>query len=202
MNEKPESITDKQWEDMQPDDRCEMRPNDWVAMYETYKHIGFTDQDLKSMSAGIYARMLATKPIMSVTSLVSAGTVPARNYQLALQATMILLYREIGFKGNAVLDATARLIDERTAKDSPYYHYLAKGNQATEYGAKLIQKFCPAEKPNYLNPPQGGRGTPSAAYFDSASHTFGGINNGYETNLPIGHDCIGWINLYLNASKQ
>jgi len=153
VNEKPESITDKQWEDMQPDDRCEMRPNDWVAMYETYKHIGFTDQDLKSMSAGIYARMLATKPIMSVTSLVSAGTVPARNYQLALQATMILLYREIGFKGN-------------------------------------------------LNPPQGGRGTPSAAYFDSASHTFGGINNGYETNLPIGHDCIGWINLYLNASKQ
>ncbi len=202
MTQKPDFISDVQWINMQPDDRCEMRPHDWGAMYATYKYIGFTDEELKAISPGIYARMIATKPILAITSLISAATVPARNYQLALQATMILLYREIGYRGNALLDTTARLIDERTAKDNPYYHYLAMGNRATEYGAALIKKYCPTEKPNYRNPPQGGVGTPSAAYFDSAIHTFGGINNGYEANLPVGHDCIGWINFYLNASAR
>lgn len=201
VNVKPDSISDRQWQDMQPDDRCEMRPHDWAAMYATYKYIGFDDSELKSISSGIYARMIAMKPILAVTSLISGATVPARNYQLALQATMILLYRSIGIK-DPLIDVTAKLVDVRTAKDNPYYHFLAMGSQATEYGAALIKKLCPAEKPNYLNPPQGGTGTPSAAYFDSASHTYGGMNGGFETNLPIGHDCIGWINFYLNASKN
>jgi hypothetical protein len=202
VDQKPDSITDEQWENMKADDRCEMRPHDWAAMYATYKYIGISDEELKSISQGIYARMIATKPIMAITSLVSSATVPERSYQLALQATMILLYREIGYKGNQLLDASARLINERTAKDNPYYHYLAMGNRATEYGAALIKKFCASEKPNYLHPPQGGLGTPSAAFFDSANHTFGGLNNGYEANLPIGHDCIGWINFYLNAPSS
>jgi hypothetical protein len=201
VKERPSDISEKQWEDMQPDDRCEMRPNDWPMMYVVYKHIGFTDDELKTISKGIYYRMKLLNPFKGAISYGSALTVPARSYELALQATTVLLFREAGLNDNATLNATAKLINDRTARDNPYYHYLAMGNRATEYGAQLIKKFCSPDKPNYKNPPQGGYGRPAASFFDSGNHTFGGLNVGSEANLPIGHDCIAWINFYLNAVK-
>lgn len=201
VKERPADISEKQWEDMQPDDRCEMRPGNWAEMYAVYKYIGFTDPELMAISKPIYLRMRAAKPIETLVSYGSAATVRARSYELALQATIILLMREVGYQNHPFLNATAKLIDARASFDSPYYHYLAMGNQATEYGAYLIKKYCPVDKPNYRNPPQGGTGRPAANFFDSGTHTFGGLNSGSEANLPIGHDCISWINLYLNASK-
>lgn len=201
VSERPSFITEKQWSDMQPDDRCEMRPGNWAEMYAVYKHIGFTDQELMSISKSIYLRMIALKPIEAEVSYLSALTVPARSYELALQATTILLYRAVGYQNHPVLNATAKMIDGRAGFDSPYYHYLAMGNRATEYGASLIKKYCPVEKPDYLHPPQGGYGRPAANFFDSGTHTFGGLNRGSEANMPIGHDCISWIDFYLGSSK-
>ena len=89
------------------------------------------------------------------------------------------------------------VINQKTEYESPYYHYLAmKG--PTEYGAQLILKYCDSKKPNYVKPPQGGIGTPAASFFDSSIHFFNGVKDNWQANQPIGHDCIAWINFYVN----
>ena len=196
---RPTNISEQEWKGMQPDDRCEMRPDNWAIMYKTYRYIGFSDEDLLTISPKIFARMKALDNLTAITSLVSSLTVPANSYEAGLQATSILLLRAIGMDENSILNSAARALDQKTAHGNPYYHFLASGNRPTEYGGHLIKKFCSPEKPNYVHPPQGGVGRPAASFFDAALHTFGGLNQGWEANLPTGHDCIAWINLYLNA---
>ena len=92
---------------------------------------------------------------------------------------------------------TAKLINKRTELENPYYHYLAQGNKATEYGAYLIKKYCPETQPDYVHPPLGGIGSAAASFFDSNAHFYGGLKDSWQAVLPTGHDCIGWIDFYI-----
>jgi hypothetical protein len=194
---KPANLSDNQWKNMKADDRCEIRPNGWGQLYMVYKHIGFSNRELKNISKSIYKKMKRNKKLVIPTEFVSSLFVPRYSYQTALEATSILLFRAMGMGDNKVLNMTAKLINKRTGKDNPYYHYLAQGNKATEYGAYLIKKFCPVEQPDNVSPPQGGIASSAASFFDSSSRYFGGLKNSWQANLPTGHDCISWINFYL-----
>lgn len=191
---KPPYISDRDWQRIQADDRCEMRGDSWATMYKVYRYIGFTNKDLQQISKGIYHKMRTYYLSGNLISNLSSRFVPAIGYEMGNQATNILLLKFAG-DDSLVLNNAAHLINKRTGFESPYYHYLDKG--PTEYGAYLIKKYCPSEQPNYQKPEQGGIGRAAASYFDSAIHYYGGIKDNWETNLPTGHECIGWINLYL-----
>ena len=197
---KPSDVSDSDWARMQPDDRCEMRGDSWAAMYKVYRFLGFTNRELKAINAQIYYTMKAYAPTASLVANLSSRTVPAFGYEAGNQATNILILKSVGMKDDLILQDAARAINQRTGFESAYYHWLDQG-VATEYGAYLIKKYCPPQAPNYRNPPQGGYGVPAAGFFDYAVHYFNGISSGWEANLPTGHECIGWINFYLNDTK-
>lgn len=182
------------------DDRCEMRADSWALMGRVYRHIGISDARMKELGGPLYRKMKAWKPLESAIANLSARTVPAvggGSYQEGLQATHLLVLRYMD-AGDGILDRnTARVIDRRTMKASPYYHWLALGGHASEYGASLIKKFCPVERPRYGRQPDGTYAIGAASFFDSAVQTFGGSYNG-QRDFPVGHDCVGWINLYLS----
>lgn len=195
--EKPIEIPDEDWQKMQPDDRCEMRGDSWAAMYRTYLHIGFTKDELFKISPSIYLIMNLFSGTAGISSNLSSRVIFPYGYELGNQASNILLLNAIGMKKDKLLINAAKVIDRRTDYESAYYHYLAEGEKATEYGAALIKKYCPKVKPDYTHPPQGGTATAAASYFDFGVHYFMGVKDGWEANLPTGHECIGWINLYL-----
>lgn len=195
-NEKPAELTDFQWEEMQPDDRCEMRGDSWATMYKVYQYLGFSDDELKSISKKIYKKMKMNNPIGAIIANISARTVKAVSYEQGDQASNILIMQATGHGDHPIVKDAARLINERAEYDNPYYHYIDK-RKATEYGAYLIKKYCPETAPNYKNPPHGGRGVAAAGFFDFEMHFFQGVRNGWEASMPTGHDCIGWINMML-----
>lgn len=193
---RPPHIPEDVWKRMQSDDRCEMRPDSWATMYKVYRYLGFSNKELKAIDKEIYRTMRLSNPLNGISSYLSSAFVPAVGYEQGNQATNILILRAVGTE-SSLLDSAAKLMDKRSGYESPYYHYLAQGNKATEYGAYLIKKYCPEKQPNYVNPPQGGIATPAAGFFDYAVHYFMGKEDGWQANLPTGHECVGWINLYL-----
>lgn len=198
VSERPANIPESQWKGMQPDDRCEMRGNTWGLMYKVYKFIGFTDQELIGINAQIYASMKSMAPTVAPTAAISVYGVPRIGYQAALEVSNVFLYHYISGTNNGIMNSAGRAVNKRTEYESPFYHYVAMGSKPTEYGAQLIKKYCPTKMPNYAKPPQGGIGTPAASFYDSVVHYFGGLKDNWQANLPTGHECIGWINLYLN----
>ncbi len=197
---KPDFIPDESWNDMQPDDRCEMRPDAWATMYWTYKNIGFSDLDLMRINFGIYLEMKAISPLSGLAIEASVEVLPPVTYEQGDQMSSVLLLHAMG-RDAAQAQNGARILDKRTSYESAWYHFLAEGNQATEYGANLIQKYCPTVQPTYVWTPHG-LGVPAAGYFDSAVHYFNGLDSGWINDYPTGHECIGWINFYLNARAQ
>lgn len=186
------------------DDRCEMRPDTWALMGRVYRYIGMSDERMKEISAPLYRKMMGWQPVENLLADLSARTVPAvggGSYQESLQATHLTVLRYMDGGGGFLVDNTAKVIDRRTMKASPYYHWLALGGHASEYGASLIKKFCPVERPHYGLQPDGTTAIAAASFFDAAVQTFGGSYNG-QRDFPVGHDCIGWINLYLSDSRR
>lgn len=196
--DKPSDVTDEQWKKMQADDRCELRPDSWGLLYKVYSYIGFSKSELKSISKKMYRKMRRNRFLIRPTNWGSALSVPRYTYETGLQAITVQLLRFIG-QANKFTNSAARTINRKTDFMSPYYQFLAQGNKATEYGAYLIKKYCPSERPNYAHPPQGGIGVAAASFFDSNVNFFGGQKDGWQANQPTGHDCLGWINLYLKS---
>lgn len=199
--ERPPEIPQRDWENMLPDDRCEMRGDSWALMYLTYRAIGFTDAELKAISKDMYRRMKLMLPFEGITVNLSARTVPAvgeGSYQTALQATTLVLLHAMGYD-KAWLRNAGKVIDRRSGFDNPYYHWIATGFRATEYGAALIKKYCPVERPYYGPLPGGGRAIAAGGFFDSGVQFFGGLGPSGTKEEPIGHDCVGWIDFYLSG---
>lgn len=194
--ERPSHIPESEWTEMQTDDRCEMRPDSWGTMYRVYEKLGFSDRELKKISKKLYWKMRLNTPINAITANLSARTVKDVGYEQGNQATNILILRALGMDRNGILKDASDVIDRRSGYESPYYHWLAQDGKATEYGAALIRKYCPLTMPQYGNTPNG-LGVPSASFFDFGVHYFGGVEAGWQKVLPTGHECIGWINLYL-----
>lgn len=195
-DKKPDELTDFQWQEMQPDDRCEMRGDSWATMYKVYKYIGFSDDELKSISKKMYRKMRVNDPIGAIIANISTRTVKEVGYEQGNQATNVLILQLTGHGDNPIVKDAARVINDRSGYESAYYHYLDK-RKPTEYGAYLIKKYCPENKPDYQNPPHGGQGIAAAGFFDFAVHYFNGVASGWEANMPTGHECLGWINFYL-----
>ena len=199
---KPSDIDDQTWANMQADDRCEMRPDSWGQFYLVLKFIGVTDDEIKDISESLYYNMWANYHLVDSINLVSASTVPAKgpgSYQLALQATASLLLHAIGASDNAdLLNQTAKIVDDRSEHTSPYYRYLALGMKSSEYGAQLIKRFCPTNRPSYGQKPDGAYSA-AGDYFDSGVQYFGGKDAYHSKDESAGYDCIAWINFYLNS---
>lgn len=195
-DQKPEGVTDFQWEEMQPDDRCEMRGDSWATMYKVYEYLGFSDDELKSISKKIYRKMKINNPIGAIVADISARTVKEVGYEQGNQATNVLILQATGHGDNPIVKDAARVINERSGFESAYYHFLDK-RKPTEYGAHLIKKYCPETMPDYKNPPHGGQGIAAGGFFDFAVHYHKGVASGWQANMPTGHECIAWINLYL-----
>ncbi|MBI2606285.1 MAG: hypothetical protein HYW49_09420 [Deltaproteobacteria bacterium] len=200
---RPPEIPPGNWEDMLPDDRCEMRGDSWAVMYQAYRAIGFSDAELKAISKPMYRRMRSMLPWEGITVNLSVRTVPAVGggaYQTGLQATTLALLHAMGYD-NAWLRNAGKVIDRRTGYANPYYHWIASGFRATEYGAALIKKYCPVERPYYGPLPGGGRAVASGGFFDSGVQFFGGLGPYGAKSEPIGHDCAAWIDFYLGSGK-
>ncbi len=201
---RPADIDPKTWEEMQPDDRCEMRPDGWGQFYLLLKYVGATDAEIKAISPKLFVKMKFNSAFVGSTNMISALTVPAKgsgSYQLGLQATTTLLLSIIGYADkHPIVQKTAQAIDKRFEHASPYFRYLALGRHSSEYGAQLIKRMCETSRPFYGPTPKGWV-TSGASYFDIATQYFGGRNayNTYEKG--IGHDCIAWINFYLSDQK-
>lgn len=191
---KPPEVSDAEWKAMLPNDSCEFRGDTYGSMYRTYRHIGFSDKELKSFSKHIYRMMKISNPITNLTAELSTHFVPAVGYEQGNQASNLLLLFNIGWKNNKTLQRSASTINRRSSFESPYYHYLEYG--PTEYGAHLIKKYC-LRAPPVFGPFPDGWHLPSASYFDSSVHYFGGKTWEWLIHTPNGHECIGWINLYL-----
>lgn len=198
---RPPTVPADRWEGMQSDDRCELRPDSWGLMYKVYRYIGITHKEMKSISKTMFRKMLANSWTRDVSLPISALTVPAvggGSYQLALQAKTLLLLRYMK-QSNKIFDGSAETFNKRTGYINPYLHWMDQQHQATEYGAYLIKKFCPSERPIIAPLPTGGMGRPEASYFTGAIQYLGGSGPYGYSPLPTGHECIAWIDLYLNG---
>lgn len=195
--EKPPEIPDSNWTDMLSDDRCEMRPPTWAMMAATYEAIGFTPAELKRISPFIYKKMKRNKVFITLGARTLSNTAPAVGgaaYESALQAGANWIATATGHGSKRILRAQGD-INRRTGYISPYFHYLASGGRATEYGAYLIKKYCPVTLP-YAGPVPGGIAAPAASFFDMGMRSFGGLNEYGIQSTPTGHDCLAWIDLY------
>jgi len=199
----PPDISDSEWASMQPDDRCEMRPDSWGNMYRTYRTIGFSDSDLKSINSEMFANMIFGVAVADSIANISVKTVPRYTYQMGDQAdNLLLLIGGLGITNNILVNDAAYALDSRTGFDSPFYHWVSEGGQATEYGAYLIKKYCSPIAPTYGTLPNGNQSEPAASFYDFAVHFYGGVDKGWgAVDAPTGHDCVGWIDLYLNRKS-
>src|SRR5581483_6264212 len=110
-----------------------------------------------------------------------------------------------GNTGNVL--QVAKNIDSRTVYQNPSYHYLAEGRQATEYGAYLIKKYCPAPAPTYgvfyqsgyngIWDNQTGVWSLGQPIHDFGYQYLGGFGPYGAKISPIGMDCLTWLDEYL-----
>jgi hypothetical protein len=213
---KPPELTREEWENMIPDDRCDVRPNLWGLFYMVYKYIGFSDSELQNLSSSIFNAMMVGKNIDLATLQLTAETAPATGsgaYQIQLVADEIQIRLAVG-QPYSQLQNIVNLVNNRTAKLHPRYHFLAKNRVATEYGAYLIQKYCRPQRPHYGYWASSGN---ESAQFESASsgkwywggsidsglYQYFGSKDSYDRYwLESGHECVNWINLYLGNTEE
>jgi hypothetical protein len=199
--EKPEGISDAAWVEMQSDDRCEMRPTTWGTMYQVYRYMGFTDADLKKMAPTVFKKLKANQNLAAAGTQLFSHTTPAVGggaYQTALLVSNNWLLQIVG-QDNPTLQQAQKVLNRRSGYISPYFHYQAENRRATEFGAYLIQKYCPVTMP-YAGPlPGGGVAYPAASFFDMGMRSFGGLNEYGIQSTPTGHDCLAWIRLYVKG---
>jgi hypothetical protein len=213
---KPPELTQLQWDNMLPDDRCDVRMNLWGLFYLVYKYIGFTDAELQSISSGIYNAMMFAKTIDLGTLSLTADTVPSAGagaYQIQLVADEIQIRLAAG-QSYSDLSNIINKVNNRTSKIQPRYHFLANNRVATEYGAYLIQKYCRPQRPSYGYWSNSGNqsaifeNAPTGKWYwggsiDSGSYQYFGSYDAYDRRwLENGHECINWINLYLGNAEE
>jgi hypothetical protein len=212
----PPFMSDEEYGFVQFDDRCMMGPTFLGQLYRVLRHIGFSDGELNRINSELYQSMVAGTGLLNANLLVSARTVPAKGanaYQATLAADEVMSRMLMGDRGTTSRSA-ARILNERTSKINPRFHWLAQNATATEYGAYLIKKFCRVPKPNYGNWAFSGNQRPEdgnptwhwlkGSNIDSVEYQYMGAPNSWGSrNAEIGHECIGWINLYLgNADRH
>lgn len=201
LGDRPSFISEDVWKKMIPDDRCEMRPSSWNLMGRVYRGIGFSDEELRKIDPKIAWRLKVFDSIDDLVTYASASTVPVTgggSFQGSLQAITLQVLMHLGYGDRILVKSAARRIDQRSNFMSPYYHWLAEGGRATEYGVSLIKKYCPQERPLYGVLPDGSTSIAAAAYFDSAVDYFGGLSDWGVRFYPTGHECVAWIDLYLS----
>jgi hypothetical protein len=197
---RPADITEEQWSVMQPDDRCEMRPNLWPMMYDVLKYIDVTDWEIIKISPWMFAQMTAFDPVGSPTLMIESIFNPitgSGGYQGALTAKNLFLRHYLREGDASRLDkrSSARM-NKRSDYSNPFYHWLGLGGRATELGAQMILKVCPRSLPRYGATPNEPFRFPSGAFFGPDVFFYNSVDNYGSYQLPIGHDCVAWINLY------
>lgn len=210
---KPARLTQAQWDAQLPDDRCAIIPEAWGQIYYIALHIGITKSELLALDKDIYNAMISGSLILDDTLVVEAATAPALGsaaYQIAgiFDALAIRYY----ISNNSKVRNGLSIVNNRTAKLNPLYHYYAEG-RPTEYGAYLIRKYCTPGKPKWgFWFSQGTQGWPQDADFGKwwQGHTYlygayqfaGGMDPYERVVLPDGNDCLTLLNLYLQNTNQ
>jgi hypothetical protein len=197
--EKPPGVPDSAWTEMLSDDRCEMRPSTWGMMAIVYEGIGISLTEIRAISPEIAKKLKRNRKFATLGARILSGVAPpvgGAAYESALQAGANWIPKILGM-GSANLLKAQKNIDRRTGFISPYFHFLGQNEVPDEYGAYLIQKYCPKDQP-YSGPLPGGHfALPAASFFDMGMRSFGGVNEYGIKSEPMGHECIAWINLYL-----
>lgn len=209
-------VSDEEYSRTEFDNRCEMGPTFLGQLYRVLRHIGFSDGDLNRINSPMFQSMVSGSLILDANLVISAETVPAKGanaYQVALAADETMSRVLMGNLNPATRTA-ARAINERTSKINPRFHWIAQNGTATEYGAYLIQKYCKPARPTYgqwasvgNRRPDEGNNTGywiSGSNIDSVEYQYMGAPNSWGVrNADVGHECVGWINLYLgNADRN
>jgi hypothetical protein len=213
---KPAELSQTEWDNMLPDDRCDIRPNLWGLFYYVYKHVGFTDSEIQNISTSIYNSMMFGKTIDIATLQLTANSVPAKgsgSYQTQLIADELQIRLAAGQPFSAI-SSVIQTVNNRTTKLHPRFHFLSLNRTPTEYGAYLIQKYCRPQRPPYGYWASSGntsaifQNAPTGKWYrggsiDSGPYQYFGSYDSYGRNwLESGHECINWINLYLGNSEE
>jgi hypothetical protein len=164
-----------------------------------YEGIGIRATEIRAISPEIEKKLKRNRKFARLGARILSGVAPpvgGSAYESALQAGANWIPKILGIGSRNLLKAQ-KTIHRRTGFISPYFHFLGQNEVPDEYGAYLIQKYCPLEQP-YSGPlPGGGFSLPAASFFDMGMRSFGGLNEYGIRSEPMGHECIAWINLYL-----
>ena len=202
---KPPELTDSQWAAQLPDDRCAVIPEALGLIYSSALHAGVTQAEIQAIDNTLYNDMVSGYLTLDPTLYSEAATVPALGssaYQLGDTFDGVYIRMKSG-GNNSTVQSAAQVINNRSSKLNPMYHYLAEG-KATEYGAYLIRKYCTAGRPNwgfaYLNGwDQSGQGywLNGGSFLYTGFQYAGGVSYYGDYEAPIGHDCLTLLNMYL-----
>lgn len=208
---KPPQLTQAEWDGLLPDDRCGLIPEAWGLIYAAVKSAGVTDAQINNISSEIFQLMSAGYVALEASLPISALTAPATGssaYQIANVFDSLALMIYTGHNQSVYKDA-AVILNERTGKINPLYHYLAEG-KATEYGAYLIRKYCSAPKPGWglwyrSGYQQLNNNSWYWVYGKSYIYTnyqyAGGMQDAYSMSTTTGYDCLAFLHQYLGNAN-
>ncbi len=212
---KPSQVTQAQWDAMLPDDRCMLMPAEAGLLYFVSLYVGFTNTELNSISASLYSAMATGSLVLASDLTTEASTTPVAggsSYRAALIMDALNILSISGGISSSTILGAAQTINDRSNKLNPGYHYLASNKVPTEYGAYLVKKYCKGIRPNYgvWYPSGSWTGWPSNSngYWNSGQpiiagnyQYYGGFGPYGVKILPNGHDCLTWLNMYLENAN-
>jgi len=182
-------------------DSCAILADFWGLIYEVYKSLGLIKWIKKEHNDIWWAMQYGA--MIDGPMLVVQATTTTINGQIAFQAYLLglnVMIRNYLGKSTWLTRWAADILSKRSEHQNPLFEYLVHG--ATNHGGNLILRYCPAKVPEAgtIEPRTGAEVAP------------GWILNGpvfLETQLPYGgysvhqgHDCQGWMNLYLDKFKS
>ena len=207
---KPPTVSQQDWDGMLFDDRCGLEPVAAGQVYQVALAAGLTNADMSAIGTDLYSVLTSGWATYYPTTLGEAETAPALggpSYQIGDVADSISISMVAGSANNPTLLSASQAINNRTDMLNPFYHFLANNRVPTEYGAYLINKYCKAPRPDwgvwFDSGWAGQGGNSTGAWYDAepfiaGNYQYAGGWGPYgQKMLPIGHECIAFLNMYL-----
>jgi hypothetical protein len=199
------------------DDRCRVLPDILTIYYRVLQAIGF---DMNRLDPGMRRQMetLAALNTDRLTLLVSASTVRVRgpnSYEGSLQAIAANILDRAGAgvfrdplgRTRHTLEA-AEILDRRSNRINPGWHFYALRRRPTERLAWMIQQLCTPEKPPYgswfesygvLNRSSGWVSAENLFFSGASTQYYPGVGPFGYVPRHNGHECVDLITAVLES---
>ncbi|MDA8792173.1 hypothetical protein N9N67_02935 [Bacteriovoracaceae bacterium] len=181
------------------DDRCALVPDSWGVMHQVYNYLGLMNSP--RISRKMKRKMKGGKLATDLGHFFNATFSPGEGksvYMASLVVNNILVRRQTG-QDTGSMRFGAKQMAKKSRYINPFFMFADMG--ATEQGAQMLLKFCPAERPKFQQ-----RAFPNGPHIR-------GVNlwnrlSFFQTRQPYGwyqvsggYDCLMALNYYLGYHK-